>query len=263
MYGKVFMVEYDLSDLSTNDVNNLTAIVQEDFTNVVLPLTSSPSYLHENGKPVFMIFGEGIRTNVSPAQCMTLNTQVKNYGFHLVVAPNWPWYRAYDVNTQDPYAPAYNQADTISPWAVGSYAAGQDYTNQHQTRKAAQDPILIANNQTYAPVIWPGSSWHNLQYNGNTPPLQYAYDQFPRNKGQFLQQQIDTVLADNSTYFVFVAMFDEVNEGTNCAPALNTGAIVDGTFVGADAQGDPGHLFYLQAGGAAGTQLRKNLGLTK
>lgn len=159
IYGKVFMVEYDLSDLSTKEVNNLTAIVQEDFDNVIRPLTSSPSYLHEHGKPAFMVFGEGIRTNVSPAQCETLNQQIKGLGMHLVLAPNWPWYNAYESDPTDLYAPAYNQADTISPWAVGSYSAGSDYASQHKTRKAAQDPILQANNQTYAPVIWPGFSW--------------------------------------------------------------------------------------------------------
>ena len=256
MYGKVFMVEYDLSGLSTSDVDNLSSIVQEDYTNVIQPLTKSPAYQRENGKPVFMIFGEGIRTNVSPEQCQSLNTQIKNYGMHLVLAPNWPWYNAYKAGTTDPYAPAYNQADTISPWAVGSYSGGADYASQHTNRKAAQDPILAANKQTYAPVIWPGFSWHNLMHNGNTPPVEYPYDQNPRYAGQFLQQQITTVLNDNSTYFVFIAMFDEVNEGTACAPTLNKNEIVDGTFVGDDASGS---MFYLNAGGALSRQLKARM----
>lgn len=98
-------------------------------------------------------------------------------------------------------------------------------------------------------------------HNGNTPPLEYAYDQNPRYNGTFLQQQIDTVLNDNSTYFVMIAMFDEVNEGTACAPTLRSGQIVDGTFVGSDAQGDPGRMFYLEAGGEMGKRLRQGMGL--
>lgn len=262
MYNKVFMVEYDLSDLSTDDVNNLTAIVAQDWDDVIKPVTTSSAYLHEGGKPAFMVFGEGIRTNISPQQCQTLNTQLKSFGTHLILAPNWPWYRAYQADTTDPYAPAYNQADTISPWAVGSYAYGNDYTNQHQTRKAAQDPILAANNQTYAPVIWPGFSWHNLMYNGNNPPVQSNYDLYPRYNGDFFVQQINTVLADNSTYFIMIAMFDEVNEGTACAPTLKTADLpVDGTFVGSDSGGDPGSMFYLNSGGALGRSLKSKLNL--
>jgi hypothetical protein len=55
------------------------------------------------------------------------------------------------------------------------------------------------------PVVFPGFSWHNLQGG----PL----GQIPRRKGEFLWQQFaEASRAGAET--IYVAMFDEVDEGT-------------------------------------------------
>lgn len=65
------------------------------------------------------------------------------------------------------------------------------------------------------PVIFPGFSWHNLQVSGENPDHPGPYDQIPRrqNGTYFLQDQGNEV-AKVGARTIYVAMFDEVNEGT-------------------------------------------------
>ena len=58
---------------------------------------------------------------------------------------------------------------------------------------------------TYLPVIFPGFSWHNL-YGGK-------FDQIPRRDGRFYQEQAETLLKFGVRQ-IYVAMFDEMDEGT-------------------------------------------------
>jgi len=59
----------------------------------------------------------------------------------------------------------------------------------------------------YAPVIWPGFSWANLQSN---PAI---FNEIPRLGGVFFDRQAKGAMSLNPL-FIFIAMFDEVNEGT-------------------------------------------------
>ena len=57
----------------------------------------------------------------------------------------------------------------------------------------------------YAPFVFPGFSWKNM-YGKETNAI-------PRNRGEFLQSQIDYSL-DVGAKMLYVAMFDEIDEGT-------------------------------------------------
>jgi hypothetical protein len=59
----------------------------------------------------------------------------------------------------------------------------------------------------YLPVIYPGFSWTNLK--GETA----AKDTLPRLRGDFFWRQFSTC-ADLGIEMAYVAMFDEVDEGT-------------------------------------------------
>ena len=112
------MVEYDLSGAHT-DVENVADKVLKDYETNVKPLTSSPSYIKEDGKPAVMAFGVGIRKTVTPADAFATITQMHNSGafFGLGTARDW----AHDVEHDKGYAAAYKAADFISPWTVGVY----------------------------------------------------------------------------------------------------------------------------------------------
>ena len=93
------------------------------------------------------------------------------------------------------------------------------------------------------PVVFPGFSWHNM--NGGPS------DQIPRLRGQFLATQFIEAKKAGAT-MVYVAMFDEVDEGTAifiCANDVPVGG--ESKFVTFD--GLPSD-FYLRLTGA-GTKL--------
>jgi hypothetical protein len=102
-------------------------------------------------------------------------------------------------------------ADIVSPWSVGRYNAGgvSAYSNSVwvpdvvwcQTNSTPSHPI------EYLPVIWPGYSFHNAD------PAK-PFNEMPRNGGQFLWSQAFCTIASADCNMLYVAMFDEVDEGT-------------------------------------------------
>jgi hypothetical protein len=93
----------------------------------------------------------------------------------------------------------------------------------------------------FLPVAFPGFSWHHLHGK--------ALDQIPRRKGEFLWSQLVAAKRAGAS-MVYVAMFDEVDEGTaifKCADDPPAG------FVGLE--GLPSD-FYLKLAGAGARMLR-------
>ncbi len=98
------------------------------------------------------------------------------------------------------------------------------------------------------PVVYPGFSWHHLK-DGELGAI-------PRLKGQFLWSQI--VAAKRAgCEMMYVAMFDEVDEGTAIFKCTNQPPTGDGvpflTFEGLPAD------YYLRLAGQAGKLLRGEL----
>jgi hypothetical protein len=67
-----------------------------------------------------------------------------------------------------------------------------------------------ANNVAYVPCATPGFSWHNLSRGGSDPKPPAS---IPRQKGRFYWMQLTTAI-NSGAGMIYVAMFDEVNEGT-------------------------------------------------
>ena len=67
----------------------------------------------------------------------------------------------------------------------------------------------------YLPVIYPGFGWTNLQ------GKKAAKDDLPRLGGEFYWRQFSTA-ADLGMQMAYVAMFDEVDEGTAIFKVSNT-----------------------------------------
>ena len=145
----------------------------------------------------------------------------------------------------------------ISPWSVGRYAnqAGADTFKKNQIVPdlAALKPL----GKGYMPVVFPGFSWHNL--NPSAP-----VNQIPRDGGKLYWRQVYNSLSAGVT-MLYVAMFDEVDEGTamfKIAPQKQL-LPVQGTFLSLDIDGValPSD-FYLQLGGATGRAMRGELPLS-
>ena len=93
--------------------------------------------------------------------------------------------------------------DAWIPWNVGNYSGSYASTGYWRDDKNEMDSSDVM----YIPLVYPGFSWDNLQ---NQPP---GTTNKPRLKGDFMWQQF-LVAKSIGAKAVYVAMFDEIDEGT-------------------------------------------------
>jgi hypothetical protein len=194
------------ADSTTSDI---TANILADWDKLQ-EFTNSSAYIHHDGKPVVELWGLGIRTTITVDDGKKVVNAVKNTNSHVILGIRNDW----RVDS-DPYTPVYKLADTINPWTVGSYS-NDSYPGFFESR---QKPDLVETQSlgiNYAPTVWPGGGDANLS-DGT------AYDFNPRFNGSYYSMQAASVLTlDPPPFFVFSAMFDEVNEGRrNLFPRIN------------------------------------------
>ncbi|MCB1132703.1 MAG: xylosidase/arabinosidase [Verrucomicrobiae bacterium] len=101
-------------------------------------------------------------------------------------------------------------ADIVSPWAVGRFGTPEQAAEREESVLKPDIAWCRDRKITYLPVVFPGFSWHNLQKSrGRDAP----FDQIPRRGGEFLWSQAVAAKQAGSDA-VYVAMFDEMDEGT-------------------------------------------------
>src|SRR3546814_1713541 len=90
-------------------------------------------------------------------------------------------------------------------WAVGRY----DYGSYNNAAAIMVGDIIWGkqNGVGYVPLVFPGFSWGNMH---NDPSL---YNAIPRLQGDFLWKQVAGANGAGAES-LYVAMFDEVDEGT-------------------------------------------------
>jgi len=75
----------------------------------------------------------------------------------------------------------------------------------------------------YPPVVFPGSSWHNMKPD-------FPRDQIPRLQGRFLWTQYAQAKKAGAI-MVYQAMFDEMDEGTAIFKCTNSPPVGESRFV--------------------------------
>ena len=211
-YGRVFAVMYDVSGML--ETEGWDTLIQDDWKSLVdAGLTSGGRYLHHQGRPLVAIWGPGFTHCVpaDPAKAQALidwfrsNAPV-NYRAAVWGGVPGEWRtKTGDSRTQSGWDNVYRSYDVISPWTVGRFPdeAGAD---SWKSNRLVPD---LASAQTagriYAPVVWPGFSWKNLN-NGPT-------NQIPRKGGKFFWRQIGNAKSAGAG-LLYLAMFDEVDEAT-------------------------------------------------
>lgn len=221
-YGRKFYIMYDISSWT-----NFQTEIKTDWTNTIkdsLNLTSSSAYAMQNGKPVVCIWGIGVLDR--PGNVTTWKDVIdwfKQQGCYVIIGVPKLW-RSDATNL-----PAYNSANMISPWSVGSFkgiAGADSYVSILLADKAYCDTLNI----DFQPVVFPGFSWSN--WNGG------AQNDYPRTHGDFMWKQFYN-LRNNGIANSYVAMFDEYDEGTAiCKAAENSSMIpTDQYFLTLDVDG--------------------------
>jgi hypothetical protein len=202
--GRVFALCYDLTDAPKDKLYDLLVA---DWKRLVdeSKVTQDARYLHHNRKPVLVVWGF-YSDRFGPDLANRIIDFFKNdpkYGVTLVGGCQW-WWRT-EKNAE--WARVFRRFDVISPWNVGNSTRVED-RKQASTGywKEDLDEAKKAG-MAYLPVIYPGFGWTNLI--GRAA----AKDDLPRLGGEFYWRQFSTA-ADLGAEMAYVAMFDEVDEGT-------------------------------------------------
>lgn len=255
-YGRAISVMYDFSGMSDNDV----PVVINDWKNLVdsMKITSQGSnqtYLYHNGKPLVVLWGVGF----GDGRKYTLDGVVKIidflqndpvYGGCSIMLGVPTYWRELGRDTgKDPrLLEILKKIDIIHPWTIGRFGNEAAYRTYAEVQKG--DMAWAKENKVgYVPVVFPGFSWHNMN-------PQDQFDKIPRKKGEFFWTQLSTAIK-NGAKMIYVAMFDEVDEGTAIFKVSKNPPVGASPFVKFEEEIPSDYYLYLT--GYAGKMLRKQV----
>jgi hypothetical protein len=251
--GRVWALGYDISGMPANRIFD---VLTKDWQKQVDDgITSDPRYLHERGQPVVQVWGFYRNNKATPMTRELADRLIDffhapgRYSAYVIGGGDWDWRRIPDPS----WRRALGRLDAYSPWNVGNYSRDASGVQQAATATWAGDlQGCRRTGQRWLPVVYPGFSWDNLQ---RKAPGSTA---IPRRGGRFLWEQFHE-LARQKVDTVYVAMFDEVDEGTAIFKVTSTPP-TQGHFVGYE--GLPSD-WYLRLVGAGGRMLRGELPLRR
>lgn len=263
-YQRAIAVMYDLSGLKSSGEDCSSVI--EDWKYLVdsLKVTNqegAKTYLHHNGKPLVTIWGVGFPDrpyNIRNIGLQRLIDFLKNdtvYGGCSVMLGVPTFWRELNADClNDPYLhELIKQCDIVLPWMVQRFSPLL-HNDMDRYRDIILDDIKWCkeNNIGYVPCVCPGFSWHNLS-RSEFPDDVKPVGSIPRQGGRFYWQQISTALLAGAE-MLYIAMFDEVNEGTAIFKCSDNPPVSDvAKFIGIE--GMPTD-HYLWLTGEAGKMLR-------
>jgi len=211
-YHRAISVMYDLSGMSADG----DSLVINDWKRLVdsMKLTkrgNNQTWLYHNGKPLVAVWGVGFNDNrkYGLAEAERIIDFLKNdpvYGGCAVLLGVPTYWRDFGSDTEknQHLHDLLRKVDIVHPWFVGRF--NEEAYPKFQARIADDIAWCKANKVEYVPTVFPGFSWHNM--NPRAPQ-----NQIPRNRGSFYWKQINGAIKSGAS-MLYVAMFDEVDEGT-------------------------------------------------
>jgi hypothetical protein len=257
LYGRTYAVMYDLSKINAGEMSKV--IEDWKLLSGTMKITEDAAYLHHNGKPVVTVWGIGFndRRKYTLQECADLVNFLKNdpkYGGCTVMigVPTW-WRELYhDCVNDEKVLEIARAADIISPWIVGRFGNIKDIPGFARNIWKKDIKWCEKNNKDYIHVIFPGFSWHNLKPDS---PL----DQVPRLGGRFFWKQFIEAKKAGAD-MIYVAMYDEVNEGTAIFKCTNDPPVGESKFL--TEEGIPSD-HYLWLAGQGGKMVRGEIEMTE
>ncbi len=250
--GRAYALMYDLSGLGAGRMNE----VIDDWKTLRehMHLTDDPAYLHHRGKPVIAVWGVGFSDHraYTIAECKDLVEYLKKDGCTVMLGVPAHWRDLTADALPDPaLLEVLKLADIVSPWTVGRFG-DLPGVKRHSEKLLVPDLAWCRDQHLdYLPVVFPGFSWHNMKGG--------KLDQIPRQQGKFLWAQLAAAKRAGAE-MIYVAMFDEVDEGTaifkctNDVPPAGESAFV--TYEGLPSD------YYLRLTGMGGRMLRGEIPVT-
>jgi len=259
-YHRAIAIMYDFSGV--NDENKDWMVIINDWKHLVdsLKIASGglgQTYLYHHNKPLVALWGVGFpdRTNnlKSIEKIIDFLKNDPEYGGCAVMLGVPAYWRDFGEDTEkDPYLHVLiRKSDIIRPWLVGRF---NEETYPVFKSRIREDILWCRQNDLdYAPVVFPGFSWHNMHPDSKKPGI-------PRNRGKFYWLQLMGAIEAGSE-MIYIAMFDEMDEGTAIFKTTNDPPVGPTVFEHFEA-GIPGD-YYLFLTGVASKILKKQIPLNK
>jgi len=268
---RAIAVMYDLSGLKA-DGEDCSSVI-EDWKMLVdkLKVTNQgekQTYLYHNGKPLVAIWGLGFPDRPYNTRKIGINRLIdflKNdpvYGGCSVMLGVPTYFRELDKDClPDPYLhEIIKSADIVLPWMVQRFTPLVHKPMDHLRDHVIADIKWTKENGVdYVPIAYPGFSWRNLSLTKKDLARYTAYRAIPRLGGRFYWDQITTLISAGAE-MIYVAMFDEIDEGTAIMKISDTPPNSENAhFV--DNDGKPSD-HYLWLTGKGAKMLRKEIPLS-
>lgn len=248
-YERAICVMYDLSGMKPGEEGLLLKDIAEIARQYsIKDHVKNPSYLYHNGKPLVTIWGVGFNDNrrYGLKEAERIIDGLKLQGFSVMLGVPTQWRELKGDTESDPHLhQLIRKCDIVMPWFVGRY--NENTYPKFQKLVEADIQWAKKNQVDYAPLVFPGFSWGNMKGQDHNSFI-------PRNKGSFLWKQLMGAIRAGAE-MIYVAMFDEVDEGTaifKCAKKVPVGESI---FIPVEEEVESDH--YLKLVGEAGKILRK------
>jgi len=225
--GRVWALSYDVAAMPTERVFDVLTSDWKKMSDE--KITEDPCYLHNGGKPVVQIWGfyyNNEYNRMTPELANKLIDFFKApgpYSAFLVGGGDWNWRRNPDAKWRE----FYGRFEAYVPWNIGNYWPDKSGAKHAATSYWADDRRECERTGTlWIPSVYPGFSWDNLRQKpaGST--------EIARRGGRFFWEQFYE-LAKLGVDSAYVAMFDEVDEGTAIFK-VTSAPPTQGHFVGYD-----------------------------
>ena len=240
--GRAYAVMYDLSGLGAG----ATTVVSDDWKmlRTKMDMGRDPAYLHHEGKPLVAIWGLGFNDGrkYTLKECRALVEFFKADGCAVMLGVPTGWReQTRDSITDRAFHDLLKLADVISPWTPGRYSNPAS-ASAHAAKYYKPD-IQWCREQSidFLPVVFPGFSWHNMK-------PQDPFNRIPRLKGQFLWSQLAGAKKAGAS-MIYVAMFDEVDEGTAIFKCTNNPPVGISPFLNYEGLSSDHYLWLTGEGG--------------
>jgi len=211
--GRTWAFMWDMSSFNNANTtkNDVYTIMVNQWKKMVDEgVTTDPRYLHHNGKPVLLIWGFFPDRATSQPDYMSpvldfLLAQGK-YQATVVGGVDNTWRSKGTPEFQS----MLMRMQGLQPWSVGRRRKdpATGYAVQNTTEWAGDMEKCKANHVMFMPVFNPGT------HIAGPPPTPPAGPIVPRRTGNYLWEQFVAASKTGTITSAFVAMFDEVNEGT-------------------------------------------------
>ncbi|UZR97445.1 glycoside hydrolase family 71/99-like protein [Chondrinema litorale] len=211
-HDRTIAIMYDMSGMQSADID----LVMKDWKEIITEYgfdkrSRYKNYLFNDDRPVIALWGvgfnDGRKYNLKDVEKLIQffkSDEAGNCSVLLGVPTYWRE-QGRDCVKDDNFLDIVKQADIVHPWFVGRFNEN-GYPN-FKSIIGKDVKWCEENGLAYMPVVFPGFSWNNM-----LPPDKPSSTN-PRNKGNFLWKQFSGA-ASEGAQMVYVAMFDEIDEGT-------------------------------------------------